>query len=97
MSELRPSLRAVVFAAALAVVLVAALGIGRLVGPVDVRASEDEHSSESEHAGEDDASGGHGETHEAGHSEDYRLELPTVRMSPGTQRLAFTVVGPDGP
>ena len=49
MTELTPSLRAAAFVAALAVVLVAALGIGRLVGPVDVEASTD-HSGDAEHS-----------------------------------------------
>lgn len=96
-TELRAPARAAIFVAGLAVVLVAALGVGRLVGPVDVQASPahtDEGGHEDEHA--DEQADGHGEP--AGHEDSaYRLELPEVRYAAGEQPLTFTVVGPDGP
>ncbi|GAB3248368.1 hypothetical protein [Nocardioides dilutus] len=99
--------RAAAYVAVLAVVLVAALGLGRLVGPVDVGAAP-AHPADDEHA-----SGGTAEAlpHGEEHAEDtasavttglvqqldgYRLELSATRFAPGEQPLMFTVVGPDG-
>src|SRR5690349_9677964 len=92
MPELRAPARAALFAAGLAVVLVAALGVGRLVGPVDVEASTEHSDAEMET--------GHGGEHTDEHGADagdYRLELPDERLAPGGQSLTFTVEGPDGP
>ena len=98
--------RAAAYVAVLGVVLVAALGVGRVVGPVDV-AAEPTHASEGGHGG-----GGQGDegTHDAGHTDGsstataglvqelggYRLELPVTRYGSGEQPFTFTVVGPVG-
>lgn len=107
----RASTRAAAFVAVLGVVLAAALGVGRLVGPVEVgetaHAGDPAHDGDLAHDGAADAE--HGE-----HAEDpagdpatpgivglaqevdgYRLELPQTRFGAGDQRLGFTVVGPD--
>ena len=89
MTELKAPVRAAAFVAGLAVVLTVALGVGRLVGPVDVEAApahSDGHADEHEERGEEHAQ-----------VDDYRLELPEVRFAEGDQPFAFTVVGPDGP
>ena len=91
MTDLKAPLRAAAFGAALAAVLVAALGIGRLVGPLDVEASTG-------HSEADHGTTQHGSTQGLAQEQDgYRLELPENRLAPGEQRFGFTVVGPDGP
>jgi hypothetical protein len=94
--------RAAAYAAVLGVVLLAALGVGRLVGPLDVDA-EPEHASGGHGAGEQTV-GGHDEHADAaaattGLAQEvggYRLDLAATRLGPGQQPFAFTVAGPDG-
>jgi len=92
-----------VFVAGLGVVLAAALGVGRLVGPVDVgepaaHAADDDHATDPGSGGQghddhaDDALGRAGLVQEL---DGYRLELPVTRLDAGEQPLSFTVVGPD--
>lgn len=96
--------RAAAYVAGLAVVLAAALGVGRVVGPLDVD-TPPAHAADAGHdAGHDvgqDAE--HGSDHEAvvaGLAQEldgYRLELPATRTrAGGQQRVTFRVVGPDG-
>jgi hypothetical protein len=97
--------RAAAYVAALGVVLVAALGVGRLVGPVDVEAAP-AHSAEEDHAEPEQGEPGHAEDEHAASAAaltglaqqvgGYRLELPQTRLGTGEQSLVFTVVGPDG-
>jgi hypothetical protein len=94
----RASTRAAAYAAVLGLVLVAALGVGRLVGPLDVGAAEPAHSSDDEHAGDTQVEvvPGAGVAGLAQERDGYRLELPVTRFAAGAQPFAFTVVGPDG-
>lgn len=85
--------RAAAYVAALGVVLVAALGAGRLVGPVDVDAAP-AHAAEEDHAGDDHAVSA-ALTGLAQEVAGYRLELPQTRFDAGEQPVTFTVVGPD--
>jgi len=95
--------RAAAYAAVLGVVLLAALGLGRLVGPLDVDA-EPEHASGGGHGAAEETSGGHEEhgvdptptTGLAQEAAGYRLDLAATRLGPGRQPFAFTVAGPDG-
>jgi hypothetical protein len=100
----RASLRAAAYVTVLAVVLAAALGVGRLVGPVDVDAAE-AHPADDGHGAGDSQAHDEGQAGDAGVLADaglaqalggYRLELPATRFAPGAQAFTFTVVGPDG-
>lgn len=86
------------FVAVLGVVLAAGLGLGRVVGPVDVEpVAHDESHAEP-----------HGESHGAAHedaasatglestSSGYTLRLAADRLPAGRQRLSFQILGPDG-
>ncbi|MBJ7358080.1 hypothetical protein [Nocardioides sp.] len=89
--------RAAAYVAVLGVVLVAALGVGRLVGPVDLDAAP-AHASDDEHAGDDHAAPA-ASVSTAGLAQEvdgYRLELPGTRLGSGVQPFTFTVVGPEG-
>jgi hypothetical protein len=99
----RASTRAAAYVAVLGLVLVAALGVGRLVGPLDVDAAEPAHSSEDGHAGDQQAGDEHADVAAtaatAGLAQEldgYRLELPVTRFAAGVQPFTFTVVGPEG-
>jgi hypothetical protein len=86
-------LRIAAFLGALALVLGAGLGLGRVVGPIEVEpvAHADEHSDE--HSDEHATTSATGlESSAAG----YTLRLAVDRLEPGRQRLAFEVLGPDG-
>jgi hypothetical protein len=96
--------RVAAFAAALVVVFVAALGLGRAVGPLDVE-PEATHAETEEHA--DEPSDEHGEGHGEGQDTDpvvglgasqdgYTLSLLGDRQQPGRRLLEFTVTGPEG-
>jgi len=100
----RAALRAAAYVAMLGAVLVAALGVGRLVGPVDVDTAE-------AHAADDGHGAGAAGEHDDGQAADgavpvttglaqalegYRLELSATRFAPGAQPFTLTVVGPDG-
>jgi len=86
-------LRVAVFLSLLAVVLGAGLGLGRIVGPIDVEpavAHDDAHAS---------THGEHATTGAVGleaASDGYTVRLDQDRLAPGRQRLAFQVLGPDG-
>lgn len=97
--------RAATYVAVLAVVLLAALGLGRLVGPVDVDAAPDHPADDAHTTGETAV------PHDDEHAEDpasagtaglaqeldgYRLDLPVTRLGSGAQPFTFTVVGPEG-
>lgn len=105
MTELKAPARAAVFVAALAVVLAAALGVGRLVGPLDVATSAPHADVEHETAEHETAqhdTDEHGDSSPVGlglaqEQDGYRLELPQTRLPAGEQTFRFTVVGPDGP
>ncbi len=98
-------IRAATFVLALAVVFAAALGIGRLAGPLDtaVASHESDHADEGEH-GADHATAGSAtqaasassvaglQTSEGG----YTLELADDRVGAGRQPIRFTITGPDG-
>jgi hypothetical protein len=98
--------RAATYVAVLAVVLLAALGVGRLVGPIDVGATPEHAADEAHDTDSADAAGSHGDEHEvaaaaivAGLGQEldgYRLELSQTRLGAGRQPLTFTVVGPAG-
>jgi hypothetical protein len=92
----------------LGVVLLAALGVGRLVGPLDVDAEPD-HAPGGAHGAAGEAGGESPDGHDE-HADDgatpttglvqefggYRLDLAATRFGAGQQRFAFTVAGPDG-
>lgn len=97
------SRRVAAFAAILAAVLAAGLGLGRLVGPVDTEPVAHEGDG---HTGEQ--AGGHGDEHGGEHGSaasaaglessagGYTLHLAHDVLPAGRQRLAFHVRGPDG-
>ena len=101
-------IRAATFVLALAVVFAAALGIGRLAGPLDtaVASHESDHADEGEHRadhGADHAADGSAtqaasasvaglQTSEGG----YTLELADDRVGAGRRPIRFTITGPDG-
>ena len=94
-TELSAPVRAAAYVAGLAVVLTAALGLGRVVGPLEV-AAEPSHGSDAAHGdehGDDSAPSTAGLAQEVG---GYRLELPASRVAAGSQPITFTVVGTDG-
>lgn len=91
--------RVAAFAAALAVVFAAALGIGRLVGPVGeepAAAESDGHGDHADDSAEATATAasvpGGLQVAEAG----YTLGLDTVRAQAGRRPVTFTITGPDG-
>jgi hypothetical protein len=95
--------RAAAYVAALGLVLAVALGLGRLVGPLDVDAAEPAHSTEDSHGGDQQAGDEHADVGAAAATaglaqelDGYRLELPVTRFATGTQPFTFTVVGPEG-
>ena len=105
MSELSPAARLGAFGAGLAVVLVAAVGVGRLTG--DVARAQDGPSATA------DVDGGHGEGHGEGHGGSttaarpvegtslsaggLRLDVPTTTVAPLTPTdFAFRVLDGDG-
>jgi hypothetical protein len=100
----RASLRAAAYLTLLAFVLAAALGVGRLVGPVDVGSAQ-------AHPTDDGHGAGASQAHDEGQADagvmagaglaqaldGYRLALLATRLAPGTARsFTFTVAGPDG-
>jgi hypothetical protein len=96
-------LRVAAYAVLLVVVLGAAIGIGRLVGPLDVEPAG--------HGTEAHGAAGHAEEHGEEHGEEHAdtaaaglestvgghtLHLVEDRLEPGRQRLDLHVLGPDG-
>lgn len=96
MSTVGATGRVAAFVAILGVVLAAGLGLGRVVGPVDVEpvAHEESHEAQGAHgaADEDAASAAGLEATSGG----YTLRLAQARLAAGRQRLSFRVLGPDG-
>ena len=99
-------IRAATFVIALAAVFAAALGVGRLAGPLDtaVASHESDHAPEGEH-GPDHAAGPGDSTQAAAASsvaglqtseDGYTLELADDRVRAGRQPIRFTITGPDG-
>jgi len=102
--------RVAAFIAGLAVVFVAALGIGRAVGPADSEptghemADGEHQDSGHEDSGHEDSGhedGGHDGMATGGEgltSSDggYTLTLAAESLAPGRRTLAFTIEGPDG-
>jgi hypothetical protein len=96
---MKTSSRLVAFAGCCAALFAVALGVGRAVGPIDTEPAEA--------AGHGDAMGGMGSEHlaETDHhevagleasSDGYTLTLDGGRLDAGSQRLGFTISGPDG-
>lgn len=96
-AELSAPVRAAAYVAGLGVVLAAALGVGRLVGPLDVEAAP-AHADDAAHSEpqSDENAAPDATTGLAQEVGGYRLELPVTRLAPGVQPFTFTVVGPDG-
>lgn len=97
MSAVGTPLRVTAYAGLLVAVLAAAVGLGRLVGPIDVEPVAHEGD---EHA----AAEGHGDDHGAAPSAagleatagGYTLHLADDSLAAGRRQLAFHVLGPDG-
>lgn len=89
---MRPALRVAGFAAGLAVVLGAAWAAGAAVGPVVDEPEPMGHAMpEAEHGAAEHLPGGLAVAQDG-----YRLDLADDVLSPGSRRLAFTILGPDG-
>jgi hypothetical protein len=97
--------RVIGFVAGCAALFAVALGIGRWVGPVAADPVEADHDGMSDGSAE---MAGHDTEQEAGHeaghdvgglgssADGYTLGLDEAQSGPGRQRVAFTIVGPDG-
>ena len=79
------------FAAGLAVVLGVAWAAGAAVGPVVDEPEPMAHAGDGMPAGHVELPGGLAVAQDG-----YRLELADGALAPGTRRLAFTILGPDG-
>ncbi len=94
--------RAALYVAGMAVLAAAAVGVGRLVGPVEAEASP-AHSSDGSHtdqttAHDDQATDADARiTGLAQASGGYRLDLVENRVRAGSTPFTFAVAGPDGP
>ena len=86
MTDLTAPVRAAAFVAALAVVLVGALGVGRLVGPLDVQASTDQSDGALARRTRSRATGAA-----------TAWSCRSSGFAAGLQPLSFTIVGEDGP
>ncbi|MFC4787363.1 hypothetical protein ACT8ZV_22995 [Nocardioides sp. MAHUQ-72] len=90
-------LRVAGFLAGLVAVFALALGLGRLVGPLDVADADDGHDMTGTTAGHDMDTSGTTPVGALQSAEDgYVLTLADPTLAPGRQRLAFTISGPDG-